>query len=204
MDVAMDGETACERGVAGRYELILLDVMLPKRDGFEVCRHLRPEGVKTPILMLTARGRESEKVIGLELGADDYVTKPYGPRELRARVKALLRRTGEEGGVMVYRFGDFVLDSGRCELTRGGRAVELKPLEYKLLLFFLQRNGRTLTRQQILDGVWGEDAHITDRVVDNQVTNLRKKIEDDSGQPLFLQSVRSMGYRFDSQRVTER
>lgn len=203
VDVATDGEEACRCGETGRYDLILLDVMLPKKDGFEVCRHLRSERVKAPILMLTARGQEAEKVIGLEIGADDYVTKPYGPRELRARVKALLRRAGETEQA-VQRFGEFELDTGRCELKRGADAIELKPLEYRLLAYFLKHPGRVLSRQQILDAVWGQDMHITDRVVDNQVANLRKKIEADPVSPRFLHSVRSMGYRFDAKGVTER
>ena len=202
-EVVMDGVEACRRGVAEKYDLFLLDVMLPGKDGFEVCRHLRSEGVKAPILMLTARGQESDKVIGLEIGADDYVTKPYGPRELRARVKALLRRSAETERA-VHRFGEFELDTGRCELRRSGEVVDLKPLEYRLLAFLLKREGLVLTRQQILDAVWGEDMHVTDRVVDNQVTNLRKKIESDPARPRFLQSVRGMGYRFDVQGVTER
>ena len=182
VDLVTDGDAACRQGAKSRYDLILLDVMLPKRDGFEVCRHLRSEGVKAPILMLTARGQESEKVIGLELGADDYVTKPYGPRELRARIKALLRRGGEAPET-VYLFGEFELDTGRCELRSGGTVVDLKPLEYRLLAFFLRRAGRAQTRQQILDEVWGPDTRTTDRVVDNQVTNLRKKIEPDPDHP---------------------
>jgi DNA-binding response OmpR family regulator len=201
-DLAMDGEEACRKGT-GRFDLILLDVMLPKRDGFEVCRRLRSDGVKTPILMLTARGQESEKVVGLELGADDYVTKPYGPRELRARVKALLRRSGESEPA-VYHFAEFELDTGRGELRRAGSAVDLKPLELKLLAFFLRREGRALTRQQILDEVWGQDLNVTDRVVDNQVTNLRKKIEPDPENPRHIISLRGVGYRFDAQAVTER
>jgi len=202
VDVATDGEEACRRGTVEPYDLFLLDLMLPKRDGLEVCRHLRSEGVKAPILMLTARGQESDKVVGLELGADDYVTKPYGPRELRARIKALLRRAGESEQAE-YRFGDFALDTVRCELRKSGKLVDLKPLEYRLLLFFLKREGRTLTRQQILDNVWGEDMNVTDRVVDNQVTNLRKKIETGCVGPRFLVSVRSIGYRFDIRGVTE-
>lgn len=202
VDLAMDGEEACRRGVEGRYDLILLDVMLPKRDGFEVCRHLRLEGVKAPIIMLTARGQESEKVIGLETGADDYVTKPYGPRELRARIKAHLRRAGEEEPG-VRRFGDFELDTARFELKKGGKSVDLKPLEYRLLAFFLRREGRVLTRQQLLDEVWGRDMHITERAVDNQITNLRKKIEPDPENPRHLISIRGVGYRFDAAEVTE-
>lgn len=203
VDLVMDGEEACRRGAAGHYSLIVLDVMLPKRDGFEVCRYLRSEGVKTPILMLTARGQESEKVIGLELGADDYVTKPYGPRELRARVKALLRRLGDSGQTL-FRFADFELDAARGELRRNGVRVELKALELRLLTFLLRREGHVLSRQQILDEVWGQETHITERVVDNQVTNLRKKIEPEPDRPRHLISLRGTGYRFDATPVTER
>ncbi|MBI4907931.1 MAG: response regulator transcription factor [Acidobacteria bacterium] len=203
VDLAVDGEEACRLAGADRYDLYLLDIMLPKRDGFEVCRYLRSEGVKAPILMLTARGQESEKVIGLELGADDYVTKPYGPRELRARIKALLRRTSEAPAA-VFRFGQFELDTARCELRAGATPVPLKPLEFRLLEFFLRNQGRVHTRQRLLDAVWGQDTHITERVVDNQVTNLRKKIESDPENPRHLISVRGIGYRFDTQSVTER
>lgn len=202
VDLVMDGEEACQRGTAGHYSLIVLDVMLPKRDGFEVCRYLRSEGVKTPILMLTARGQESEKVIGLELGADDYVTKPYGPRELRARVKALLRRAGDTQ-INLFRFSDFELDAARGELRRNGVRVELKALELRLLTLFLRREGHVLSRQQILDEVWGQETHITERVVDNQVTNLRKKIEPEPDRPRHLISLRGTGYRFDATPVTE-
>jgi DNA-binding response OmpR family regulator len=202
VDVVTDGDAALRAGTTGRFDLIVLDVMLPKRDGFEVCRHLRLEGVKTPVLMLTARGQESEKVIGLELGADDYVTKPYGPRELRARIKALLRRGGEDERA-VYHFGDFTLDTARCELRKGRSVIDLKPLEYRLLAAFLRREGRVLSRQKLLDEVWGRDTHVTERVVDNQVTNLRKKIERDPEHPRYLISIRGQGYRFDSREVTE-
>ncbi len=204
VDLVMDGEEATRRGSQPIYDLIVLDVMLPKRDGFEVCRRLRSEGIQTPVLMLTARGQEAEKVVGFELGADDYVTKPYGPRELRARIKALLRRAGESREVPVYRFGDCELDTERCELVRRGVPVELKPLEYKLLAYFVRHEGRVQTRQQILDAVWGTDTHVTERVVDNQVTNLRKKIEGDAEDPRHLVSFRGLGYRFDAKPVTER
>jgi DNA-binding response OmpR family regulator len=203
VELAVDGEEACRKGTVGRFDLVVLDVMLPKKDGFEVCRHLRLEGVKAPILMLTARGQESEKVIGLELGADDYVTKPYGPRELRARIKALLRRAGEAERT-AYRFGEFELDTARCELKRGGKIVDMKPLEYRLLAAFLRRPGRVLTRRQLLDEVWGQDFNVTERVVDNQVTNLRKKIEPEPGGPRYIVSLRGLGYRFDAGDVTER
>ena len=161
-----DGESAAERGAAGSWNLILLDVMLPGKDGFEVCRDLRNRGTDTPILMLTAKTHEAEKVMGLELGADDYVTKPYSPRELRARVKALLRRAAGKTGD-VYRFGDNELDFVRCELRRRGKAVELSALDFKLLEAFVRNAGRVLTRQRLLDLAWGRGVFVTERVVDN-------------------------------------
>lgn len=202
-EVASDGNTAVERGGTGAFDLILLDVMLPGRDGFEVCRELRRAGVDTPIVLLTARTQEAEKVLGLEAGADDYVTKPYSPRELRARVKAHLRRSARQTGD-IFRFGDAELDFTRCELRRGGKVVELSALEFKLLTAFVKRSGRLLTRTQLLDEVWGRDTHVTDRVVDNQVTNLRKKIEPNPDRPQYLVSLRGMGYRFDGEGVTDR
>jgi len=202
-EVVGDGHAAVERGGAGAFDLILLDVMLPGRDGFEVCRELRRAGVDTPIVLLTARTQDAEKVLGLEAGADDYVTKPYSPRELRARVKAHLRRSARQAGE-VFRFGDAELDVTRCELRRRGQVVELSALEFKLLAAFVKRSGRLLTRTQLLDEVWGRDTHVTDRVVDNQVTNLRRKIEPNPDRPRFLVSLRGMGYRFDAEGVTDR
>ena len=202
-ELVSDGDAAVERGIAGAFDLILLDVMLPSRDGFEVCRELRRRSVDTPIVLLTARVQEAEKVLGLEAGADDYVTKPYSPRELRARVKAHLRRSGRQAGDVV-RFGDAELDFTRCELRRSGKVVDLSALEFKLLTAFVKRSGRLLTRAQLLDEVWGRDTHVTDRVVDNQVTNLRKKIEPNPDRPRYLVSLRGMGYRFDGEGMTER
>jgi DNA-binding response OmpR family regulator len=202
-EVVGDGDTAVERGTAGGFDLILLDVMMPKRDGFEVCRELRRIGIDTPIVLLTARTQEAEKVLGLEAGADDYVTKPYSPRELRACVKAHLRRSARQAGD-VYRFGDAELDFVRCELRRNGRPVDLSALEFKLLAAFVKRSGRLLTRAQLLDEVWGRDTHVTDRVVDNQVTNLRKKIEPNPDRPRYLVSLRGLGYRFDGEGMTDR
>jgi DNA-binding response OmpR family regulator len=202
-EVVSDGDAAVERGAAGAFDLVLLDVMLPRRDGFEVCRELRRVGVDTPIVLLTARTQEAEKVLGLEAGADDYVTKPYSPRELRARVKAHLRRSARQLGD-VFRFGDAELDFTRCELRRSGKAVDLSALEFKLLTAFVKRSGRLLTRTQLLDEVWGRDTHVTDRVVDNQVTNLRKKIEPNPDRPRYLISLRGLGYRFDGEGMTDR
>jgi len=195
---AADGDTAARRAIAETFDLILLDLMLPGKDGFEVCREVRRAGLTMPIILLTARTQEAEKVLGLELGADDYVTKPYSARELRARVKAHLRR-GAASVAEVYRFGDAELDFARCELRRGGRPVELSALEYKLLSAFVRNSGRVLTRAQLLDQVWGPGTHVTDRVVDNQVTNLRKKIEPQPERPRYLISLRGIGYRFDGE-----
>jgi DNA-binding response OmpR family regulator len=202
-EVVSDGDAAVERGGAGAFDLILLDVMLPGRDGFEVCRELRRVGIDTPIVLLTARTQEAEKVLGLEAGADDYVTKPYSPRELRARVKAHLRRSARQTGD-IFRFGDAELDFTRCELRRSGKVVDLSALEFKLLTAFVKRSGRLLTRAQLLDEVWGRDTHVTDRVVDNQVTNLRKKIEPNPDRPRYLVALRGMGYRFDAEGMTDR
>jgi DNA-binding response OmpR family regulator len=196
VEVATDGETASRRAQSEPWDMILLDVMLPRKDGFEVCREMRRAGLRTPILLLTAKTHEAEKVMGLELGADDYVTKPYSARELRARIKALLRRT-EPATTEMYRFGDGELDFRRCEFRRNGKAVELTALEYKLLAAFVRQRGRLLTRQQLLDEAWGPGAFVTERVVDNQVTNLRKKIEPDPEHPRYLVSLRGLGYRFD-------
>ena len=202
-EVVSDGETAARQAIAQTFDLILLDVMLPRKDGFEVCREVRQAGVETPIVLLTAKTHEAEKVLGLESGADDYVTKPYSPRELRARIKAHLRRRGAQTPV-VYRFGDAELDLARCELRRGGQVVQLSALEFKLLVAFVRGAGRLLTRQQLLDEVWGPGTHVTDRVVDNQVTNLRKKIEPEPERPRYLVALRGLGYRFDGEGVTER
>ena len=196
VEVVEDGETASRRAREQAFDAILLDLMLPRKDGYEVCRELRRAGVTTPIIMLTARTHEAEKVLGLELGADDYVTKPYSPRELRARIKAVLRRTAGDLPA-TYRFGDAEVDFGRRELRRAGLPVETTPLEFKLLEAFVHRRGRVLTRQQLLDAAWGREVYVTDRVVDNQVTHLRRKIEPEPSNPRFLISVRGMGYRFD-------
>ncbi len=194
--VVRDGEEAARRARSENFDCILLDVMLPRKDGFEVCREVRRAGVLTPILMLTAKAQEAEKVMGLELGADDYLTKPYSRHELRARVKALLRRASPQLP-QVYRFGDAEVDFTRAELRRGGKPVELTPLEFKLLSAFVRNAGRVLDRQALLNEAWGRDVFITDRVVDNQVANLRKKIEPVPNEPRYLRSVRGIGYRFD-------
>jgi DNA-binding response OmpR family regulator len=196
VEVVRDGETASRRVREQSFDLIILDVMLPHKDGFEVCRELRRAGLRMPVILLTAKTQESDKVLGLELGADDYVTKPFSPRELRARVKAALRRAAGEMPE-IYRFGDAEVDFTRCELRRGGRAVEMTPIEFKLLAAFIRHRGQTLNRSKLLDQAWGRETFVTDRVVDTHITNLRKKIEPKPSEPRFLVSVRGMGYRFD-------
>lgn len=196
VEVAGDGETASRRGRDTSFGLLLLDVMLPRKDGFEVCRELRRAGVRTPIIILTARGHDAEKVMGFEWGADDYVTKPFNPPELRARIKAVLRRASGDGPP-VHRFGDAEIDFARCELRRAGVPVELTALEFKLLAAFVRNRGRVLSRQQLLDEAWGAGTFITDRVVDNHVMSLRKKIEPEPHEPRYLVNVRGLGYRFD-------
>lgn len=198
VEVVGDGAAASRRAREGAFDLILLDVMLPGKDGFEICRELRRAGMKVPILMLTAKTQEAEKVLGLELGADDYVTKPFGTRELRARIKALLRRaTGQQAELECYRFGDVEVDFRRGELRRGGVAVELTPIEFKLLARFVSAPGRMLSRERLLDAVWGTDTFASGRIVDNHIANLRRKIEPDPSNPRYLRNVRGMGYRFD-------
>jgi DNA-binding response OmpR family regulator len=196
VEIAKDGELGAARARDGDFDLVLLDVMLPKKDGFEVCRELRRGGYKTPIIMLTAKTHEAEKVLGLEIGADDYVTKPFSPAELRARIKAVLRRTVNDT-LDTYRFGDVAVDFVRFELLNGGEVVHVTPTELRLLSVFVRNRGRVLSRQEITDQVWGEGTVITPRVVDTHVANLRQKIEADPAEPVFLVGVRGVGYRFD-------
>lgn len=196
VEVVRDGDTASRRARERGFDLIILDVMLPRKDGFEVCRELRRTGFRMPVILLTAKTQESDKILGLELGADDYVTKPFSPRELRARVKAALRRAA--GGIPeIYRFGDAEVDFTRCELRRAGQAVEMTPIEFKLLAAFIRHRSQILSRDKLLDEVWGRQTFVTDRVVDTHITNLRKKIETTPSEPRFLVNVRGMGYRFD-------
>ena len=196
VEVVRDGEAAVRRGRDQTWDVILLDVMLPYRDGFEVCRELRRGRINTPIIMLTAKTQEAEKILGLELGADDYVTKPFSNNELRARIAAVRRRfTQDESGV--FRFGDCEVDFDRAEIRRGGRAVDATALEFRLLRTLIRCRGRVLTREQLIQQAWGLDTYIGDRVVDTHILHLRKKIESAPARPEFLRSVRGIGYRFD-------
>ena len=197
VEIVEDGQSASRRGSEGAFDLIVLDVMLPKKDGFEVCRELRRAGIKTPVLMLTAKSQEAEKVMGLDLGADDYLTKPFSPNELRARIRALLRRGAAEEAEKPYCFSDVEVDFVRGEIRRKGSIVEVTPLEFKLLAAFVRNRGRVLSRDRLLDLVWGAGTFVTERVVDNYIVTLRQKLEPEPRAPRFLVNVRGQGYRFD-------
>jgi DNA-binding response OmpR family regulator len=198
VEVVGDGLSASRRAREHSFDLILLDVMLPGKDGFDVCRELRKAGVHTPIIMMTAKAQEAEKVLGLDVGADDYVTKPFSPRELRARIRAALRRVATTPqSAEVFRFGDIEVDAARCEVRRGSTVVETTATEFKLLAAFIRNRGRVLSREKLLDQAWGEGTFLTDRVVDNHIVALRRKIEPEPADPKYLVSVRGLGYRFD-------
>ena len=196
--VSGDGDDAIRRATTERWDLILLDVMLPGANGFEVCAAIRRAGVQTPVIMLTARARETDKESGLDAGADDYVTKPFGVRELRARIRAQLRRAGSAGD-RVVRFGeDCELDLERAELRRGGTHVDLTAQEFRILQVFVRSAGRVLSREQLIEAAWGTGVAITDRAVDTHVFNLRRKIEPDPAEPRIILSVRGLGYRLNA------
>ena len=195
--VATNGEQGLLLGKDGPWDLILLDVMLPRMDGFDVCSGLRRAGVAAPIILLTARAQEAEKELGLDSGADDYVTKPFSLRELRARIRAQLRRSSLRSE-RTSRFGECEVDFDRAELRRSGQPVDITPQELRLLGVFLRNRGRVLSRDQLIEGAWGHGMAITDRAVDTHVFNLRKKIEPVPSEPKFLIGVRGLGYRFEA------
>jgi len=198
IEVTGDGGIAITKARASAFDLILLDIMLAGKDGFDVLRELRRSKVTTPIVMLTARTQEAEKVLALESGADDYVTKPFSPRELRARVAAILRRTRvPDSGSALLRIGDADVDFERAEIRRDGVATPLTPLEFKVLQLFAGAKGRILTREQLIDGAWGPGTFVSDRVVDNHIGSLRRKLEPDAEEPRHLLNVRGLGYRLD-------
>ncbi|MEO6208028.1 MAG: response regulator transcription factor [Candidatus Limnocylindrales bacterium] len=196
VETVADGDSALSRASAEKWDLILLDVMLPNVDGFEVCSELRRRRVRIPIILLTAKAQEAEKVLGLEMGAADYVTKPFSPRELRARIKAVLRR-GDDDAMGVERFGDIEVDFDRAEVRRQNELVEVTALELRLLKALLARRGRVLTRAQLIDLAWESGTNVSDRVVDTHILNLRKKVEPVPSEPRFIRGVRGIGYRFD-------
>jgi DNA-binding response OmpR family regulator len=193
---ADDGEKGLNAALDAKPDLIILDIMLPKINGYEICRLVRKEKLDMPIIMLTAKGEESDIVLGLNLGADDYVTKPFSIKELLARAAAFLRRRKQEEKD-VYEFGKFTLDIPARKLLKNGKEVKLSPKEFKLLEYFCQRPGRALTRDDILNAVWGYNSIVTDRCVDRFVTTLRDKIDSDPRQHPFIQTIREIGYKFE-------
>jgi len=193
---AADGEQGLDAALSLKPDLIILDIMLPKINGYEVCRLIRKEGLDMPIIMLTAKGQESDIILGLNLGADDYVTKPFSIKELIARANAFLRRR-RESEPRTYRFGDCDLDLESHRLLRDGAEVELTPKEFRLLALLARRAGCALTRDEILRSVWGYNILVTDRSVDRCITTLRKKIEADPVRPMLIKTIRGVGYRFE-------
>lgn len=203
VETANDGETGLARATAEPFDLIILDVMLPGRGGFDICRDLRQRGVRTPIIMLTARGQITEKVVGLKIGADDYVTKPFEMMELMARVEAQLRRWSVSGQgtagslpVEVFQFGDIRVDFRRAEAHRGKDVIELSAKEFKLLRYMIEHRGAALSRDELLNEVWGYDAAVSTRTVDVHVAWLRQKLEANQRHPVFILTIHGLGYKF--------
>ena len=195
---AENGEDGLAKVKQHKPDLLILDIMMPVLDGYEVCKRLRKQGDTTPIIMLTVKDKEIDKVLGLELGADDYVTKPFSLRELLARAKAVFRRTEERvQEITTYSFGEIDLDFKKYEAKKGDSDLELTPLEFHMLRLFIQKKEQVLSRDDFLDGIWGEDnLSVSFRTVDSHIANLRKKIEDDPSTPKHILSIRGVGYKF--------
>jgi DNA-binding response OmpR family regulator len=197
--VAKDGETGLRMAAEKDLGLIILDVMLPKMSGLDVCKRLRNEGNDIPIILLTARGQEIDKVLGLKMGADDYVTKPFSFFELCARVEAVIRRASKQGDkVDIFQFGDVKIDFKELAATRKGRKLDLSPREFKLLKYMVDHRGKVVTREQLLDAVWGYENFPFTRTVDTHIAKLRQKIEEDPSNPLYIVTVHRAGYKFVS------
>jgi DNA-binding response OmpR family regulator len=194
---ANDGLKGLTMAKEQEYDLIILDIMLPEMNGFEVCKQLRQAGITTPILILTAKSQEVDKVLGLELGADDYVTKPFSPRELLARVNALFRRMKQiQQGIEQYHFGDVVVDFKKYEAEKGGLPIYMTVLEFAILHFLIKNKDQVVSRDSILDKVWGDSVYVYPRTVDTHIVHLRKKVEDDPENPKYIIGVRGIGYKF--------
>jgi len=195
--VARDGKEGLEKASTEKPDIILLDVMLPLMSGLDVCRTLRNRGIETPILMLTARGEEMDKVVGLEVGADDYVTKPFSIKELLARVRAHLRRSSKQlVELESFSFGDVELNFKKLTARKGGQALDVSAREFEILRYLIRHRGETVTRDQLLDEVWGYDSTPITRTVDNHIAKLRQKIEQDPSEPRHIITVHRLGYRF--------
>jgi len=196
VETAKDGDTGLSKALSGNHDLVLLDIMVPTINGYEICRTMREKGVDSSIIMLTAKGQEDDVILGLNLGADDYVTKPFRIRELLARANSFLRRR-KMSAAEAHSFGEFQMDLATHKLLRGSREVDLTAKEFRLLAYFLARLGRALTRDDILNAVWGNSVMVSSRSVDRCVTTLRGKIEKDSSHPRFIHTIRDIGYRFE-------
>jgi len=195
--VARNGKEGLEKATTEKPDIILLDVMLPLMSGIDVCRTLRTRGIETPILMLTARSQEIDKVIGLEVGADDYVTKPFSIKELLARIRAHLRRASKQVvDIENFSFGDVELNFKKYTARKGGQALELSAREFEILRYLIRRRGEIVTRDQLLDEVWGYRSTPVTRTVDNHIARLRQKIEQDPSEPQHIITVHRIGYRF--------
>ncbi|MHC4641721.1 MAG: response regulator transcription factor [Planctomycetota bacterium] len=193
---AADGEEGLNTALNKKPDLIILDIMLPKINGYEICRLIRKENLEMPIIMLTAKGEESDVVLGLNLGADDYVTKPFSIKELLARSAAFLRRR-RQSEKDIYEFADYCLDIPARQLTHKGSEIQLSPKEFRLLELFVKKTGRALTRDEILNVVWGYDCYVGTRSIDRFITTLRSKIEPDPHNPTFIHTIREIGYKFE-------
>jgi two-component system alkaline phosphatase synthesis response regulator PhoP len=200
---AATGKDGLRKSLAEEPDLVILDVMLPEMDGFEVCREMRKKGLRAPVIMLTAKSEEVDKVVGLEVGADDYVTKPFSVRELLARIRAHLRRAKSAGPAVprIYRFGKVEVDFGRFKLVKKGREIDLTSLEIAILKFLIAHRGDVVTREALLEKIWGYETFPTTRTIDNHILKLRKKIEDDPARPRHLLSIYGEGYRFLDESV---
>ena len=216
VEIANDGELGLKLGLNTPFDVIVLDLMLPRRNGFDVCRDLRQRGINTPIIMLTARGQVVDRVVGLKLGADDYLTKPFAMMELLARIEALLRRSGSSGALSdvgklssgrlsdecwsgeIFRFGSICVDFRRTVVTRDNEAVNVSAREFKLLRYLIEHSGATVSRDELLNEVWGYNSLTTTRTVDVHISSLRQKIEEDPRHPKSIVTVHGFGYKFMS------
>ncbi len=194
---ATDGEKALEMVSKFKPDLIVLDIMLPKVDGFEICRRLRERKSNAAVVIVSAKKEETDKVYGLDLGADDYITKPFSVMEFLARVKSVMRRRGHAPPVLKYSFGEIAIDFENFEATKKGKKLPLTPREFKIMRLFVENRGRVITRNEVLNKVWGYEVFPTTRTVDNHIMKLRKHIEDDPTRPVWITSVRSIGYKFN-------
>ncbi|CAN5818111.1 response regulator transcription factor [soil metagenome] len=198
VESASDGDLGLERATTEQFDLIILDVMLPRRNGLDVCRDLRQRSVRTPIIILAARGQIVDRVLGLKLGADDYLTKPFEVIELLARIEALLRRASSttQTEPRVFQFGSVQVDYRSCEVERDGKKVEMSALEFKLLRCLIEHRSETLSRDHLLDEVWGYDAMPTTRTVDVHIAGLRQKLEPNPRHPQYILTIHGLGYKF--------